>query len=357
MNRVYLKNVGIYHQHAKSSVALSALVASEIALVADEQDLYNSPEVELVDKNSVSREDRAVLNSQSKIVLNALSDLGTQCDLTLLSESTLYSACDSEEHNLSALRDIINRDPDAFWSNVGELKKHTNPLEMLRLLPTNPLYHVSKVLKNHSEGVALRAASLSGMMALKLAHEDIASGSAPSGALIVNSANMLSLDSLVMFSKFGEIRAHNGKHSGIIPSWGGVAAHLHHDSGGALAEVLAVTMQYKPFLAFDRQHWVSLFTAANQSHGAPDIIISYENGITSQGESERAALREVFPDVPVLTYKPLTGYGGKVNNLVDIACAMNDVRLKPGTKLLFNGAGMMQGLGCALLQKNREMIL
>lgn len=354
MNRVYFKNFGIYHQHAKNSAELSVLVASGIRLNPDSQDPYHIISPEIINKRLVSREDRAVLNSQAKIVLNALSDLGERHNLASLSESTLYSACDSEEHNFSTLREIINRDPNKFWQNLAELKKLSNPLEMLRLLPTNPLYHVSKVLNNHSEGVPLRSASLSGLSALKVAYADIAYGSAKAGAVIVNSANMCSLDSIVMFSKFGELRHSGSQQSGIIPSWGGVVAYLDHDPVNALAEVLAITLHYQPLPKFEKQSWLVLFEAVNNTHGVPDVIISYENGISSQSEGERTALRDVFSDVPVINYKHLTGYGGKVNNFVDIACAMNDARIKPGARVLFNGAGIMHGLGCALLQMSGE---
>jgi len=354
MNRVYFKNFGIYHQHAKNSAELSALVSSRIPLSAEEQDPYQTISQEIINKNLVSREDRAVLNSQSKMVLNALSDLGERLDLASLSESTLYSACDSEEHNLSILREVINRDPVSFWQNISDIKKLSNPLEMLRLLPTNPLYHVSKVLKNHSEGVPLRSASLSGLSALKIACADIAYGSAKAGAIIMNSANMHSLDSLVMFNKFGEIKQRDSQQSGIIPSWGGVVVHLDHTPDNALAEVLAVTMHYQPLPKFEKQPWFALFDAANNSHGAPDVIISYENGIVSQSKAEREALHDVFPNVQLINYKSLIGYGGKVNNLVDIVCALSDSRIKPGSKVLFNGAGIMHGLGCALLRISGE---
>lgn len=354
MNRIYFKNFGIYHQHAKNSSELASLIASGIPLNADEQDFYQIISPEVINKRLVNREDRAVLNFHSKIVLNALSDLGERQDLESLSDTNLYSACDSEEFNFSALREVINRDPAAFWQNITDVNKISNPLELLRLLPTNPLYHVSRVLKNHKEGLALDSASLSGLSALKLACADILHGSAKAGAIIINSANMLSFDNLVVFSKFGELKHCNDQHSGIVPSWGSIVAHLDHDPNNALAEILDVTLQYQPMQKFEKQSWLSLFEKINNSHGAPDVIISYENGITSQSESELTALHDMFPDIPVINYKHIVGYGGKINNLIDIACAISDERIKTGAKVLFNGSGIMYGLGYALIQKMRS---
>ncbi|WP_148245126.1 hypothetical protein [Enterobacter asburiae] len=351
MNRVYLKDIGIFHQHARNSAELSALVSSDYVLDAELCDAYQSVIVELSDKKIVNREDRAVLNLNAKILINALSDFSNKQCLSMMSEAAIYSACDPEEHDNSEVQKVISRDPDNFWENLSILKKTGNPLDLLRILPTNPLYHVSKILKNHSEGIPLRAASLSGMSALKLAHSDIKFGSNNKGALIINSANMCSFNSIVMFEKFGEIRHGNADKSGIIPCWGGIVAYLDHNPESSIAEVLDVFQCYEPSPKFTEQSWITLFSRVKSYHGIPDIIVSYDNGIVAQGEVEKNAISRMFPDTPVLNYKTKTGYGGKINNLTDIACAMADNRIKTGSNVMFNGAGVMHGLGCCLLNK------
>lgn len=351
MNNVYIKDIGIYHQYAKNSTELSSLVSSLDSLNPASCDAFQPVTVELVNKKIVNREDRAVLNLNAKILINAFSDLVCKRQLSTMSEAMLYSACDPEEHDNSGVHKIINGEVNDFWTNLSLLKKTTNPLDLLRILPTNPLYHISKVLNNHNEGIPLRTASLSGMSALKLAFLDVKHGAAEKGALILNSANMRSFNTLVMFEKFGEIRHTSTDKSGIIPCWGGVVMYLDQLSEGALAEVLGVVQNYEPNLKFTEQSWIKLFTKVKDDYGTPDIIISYDNGIVAQGKIEDDVLEMIFPGIPVFNYKSKTGYGGKINNLTDIACALADKRIKKGAKILVNGAGVMHGLGCAVLKK------
>ncbi|CAK7193468.1 hypothetical protein COMNV_01684 [Commensalibacter sp. Nvir] len=354
MSGVFLKSIGVYHQHAKNFQELSELVALGIALDPEENDLYQVIAPEILNKKMIKREDRAVLNFNSKIVLNALSDLGERQALDALSKATLYSVCDPSESDYSDIREVLTKYPGKFMENLSELKLLNNPLDLLRLLPTNPLYHVSKVLENHSEGTPLRAASSGGLTALKLAHADISYGTAQNGALIINSANMLAFNKIVMFKKFGELRQKKAQQSGIIPTWGGVVAYLDHDCEHSLAEVLTVTQIYQPAPRYEKHEWLRLFGQISDAYGIPDVVISYENGILSQGKAEREAIAVAFPDVPVFNYKALTGYGGAINNFTDIACAVSDARIPAGARVLFNGAGVMHGLGGALLKINRE---
>ncbi|WP_340621955.1 hypothetical protein [Xenorhabdus siamensis] len=351
MRKSYIKNYGVYHQYAKSSTDLLSLMISKTARSFPLVDVYSVPEILISDLTQIKREDRAVLNTISKLSINALADLGQKINLESLSKAVLYSACDSEEHNLHTLKEIVHKGINDFWKNLSYFKKLNNPLEMLRMLPTNPLYHISKILSNHEEGIPLRAASLSGMSALKMAQEDIIHNDVKQGALIINSANMLSSDILTVFGRFGEIRNDASMNSGIIPSWGSVILHLDHDPHGALAEIISINIHYAPKVKYTHEDWVNLFVQQKNKHGAPDIIISYDNGILEQKDSEYNSIEKIFPNTKIINYKSITGYTGRLNNILDILCCLNDPEIPNGTRLLLNGTGINYGLGCIFLTK------
>uniref|UniRef100_UPI0036DBC732 hypothetical protein n=1 Tax=Photorhabdus sp. RM322S TaxID=3342825 RepID=UPI0036DBC732 len=353
MRRSYIKNYGVYHQYAKSSADLLSLMIykSKTARSFPLVNIYSESKISISDPTLIKREDRAVLNTISKLSINALADLGKKTNLKFLSKARLYSACDSEEHNLNTLKEVVHKGADDFWKNLSYFNKLDNPLEMLRLLPTNPLYHISKILANHEEGIPLRSASLSGMSALKMAQEDIIHNDVKQGALIINSANMLSSDILTVFGKFGEIRENASMNSGIIPSWGCVILHLDHDPHEALAEIISIIIHYAPKVKYTHKDWKNIFVEQKKKHGTPDIIISYDNGILEQKEAEYNSIEKIFPDAKIMNYKLITGYTGRLNNILDILCCLNDPEIPNGCRLLLNGAGINYGLGCVFLTK------
>ncbi|MBS0899805.1 hypothetical protein JK229_21280 [Pantoea dispersa] len=351
MGRTYIKNYGIYSQYAKNSVGLHELVRDKVPASTTAPKKYTCGAIDVIRRDMIKREDRAVMNNISKMAVNALADLLNKMDISSLSQVMLYSACDSEEHSFDTFREIVQNDPDNFWRNISDFNKLSNPLDMLRLLPTNTLYHISKILQNHHEGVPLRTASLSGMSALKMAIRDVACGRNAAGALVFSSANMLSFDSLTVFGKFNEVRHDAQSHSGILPAWGSVCLHIDDLSDLALAELVVATIHYRPKIRFDKEDWLFLLAEQKNHHGTPDVIVSYDNGIAEQAIAEHDALHEIFPEVKTVNYKSLNGYTGKSNNLLDILCCLEDTEIKPGSRVLINGTGINYGLGCILLIK------
>ncbi len=75
MRKAYIKNFGVYHKYAKDSSALFDLVATRPLAINAPVEHYTIPKIDIVDLKIVKREDRAVLNTISKISINALVDL------------------------------------------------------------------------------------------------------------------------------------------------------------------------------------------------------------------------------------------------------------------------------------------
>jgi len=351
MHPVYIKNYGVHQEYAHDSEKLKQLLLSGANIDLDSVDFYESLHPTLKAKALVQREDRSVLNNMSKLVLNALYDLSSKIDLMHLSDAKLYTAADSEEHSFANIFDVCKRHPsrESLFLHIKEYKDTSNPLDMLRLLPTNVLYHTSKVLLDHEEGTPLRTASLSGLTAIKLACSDI--GFEQGKAVVVSAANMKSFESLVVFKKFNEIRESNDSVSGIIPSWGAAVLHLDSDPEEAIGQILSVTVKYRPKMKFDIHDWEQLFNSEREVHGEPDIIVSYENGIKEQSSAEINAIDKVFPNSKVINYKRTTGYTGKLNNVLDILCCLNDPSIPNNTTVMLNGTGINYGYGCIWLIK------
>ncbi|MFP1765651.1 hypothetical protein [Lonsdalea quercina] len=355
MEKVYIKNYGMHQQFAINSAELNQLLATEgDDINPRDMDYYHFSTPSVVEKKLVSREDHSVLNHMSKMVINALIDFKSKDCLEEHAKAFLYTACDGEEHSFSSLFEICRKynDDGSVWKHIQQYKEINNPLDMLRLLPTNVLYHTSKLLLDHEEGTPLRAASLSGMAALKLAHADIANAIAKEGAMVVSAANMLTFDSLAVFKKFGEIRQSGKDVSGIIPSWGAAVMSLDNNSRNALAELTSLTIRYCPKVRFEQEDWESLLSKQRTHQGEPDVIVSYNNGIRTQQIAEYSALEKFFPRTPVINYKSKTGYTGKLNNILDILCCLNDPAIPSGARVMLNGAGINYGIGNIWLIKH-----
>ncbi|WP_375642553.1 MULTISPECIES: hypothetical protein [unclassified Bartonella] len=345
--RVYIKNYGVYQQFAPNSAALSQLLSIADDINPCDMDYYHFSTPSMIDKKLVSREDRSVLNDMSKMVINALIDFQSKDCLAEYAKAFLYTACDSEESSLNSLFEICRKykDDGSVWKHIQQYKEMNNPLDMLRFLPTNVLYHISKLLLNHEEGTPLRAASLSGLVALKLAYADIANIIAKERAMVVSAANMLTFDSLAVFKKFGEIRQSDKDISGIIPSWGAAVMSLDNNSCDALAELISVTIRYCPKVRFEERDWESLLSKQRTQQGEPDVIVSYNNGICTQQIAEYSALEKFFPGIPIVNYKSKTGYTGKLNNILDILCCLNDPAIPSGARVMLTGAAINYGIG------------
>ncbi|WP_375674294.1 hypothetical protein [Bartonella sp. CL100XZDX] len=345
--RVYIKNYGVYQQFAPNSAALNQLLSAGGEINPCDIDYYHVLTPSMIDKKLVSREDRSVLNDMSKIVINALIDFQSKDCLAEHAKAFLYTACDSEDRSFDLLFEICRKykDDGSVWKHIQQYKEINNPLNTLRLLPTNVLYHISKLLLDHEEGTPLRAASLSGLVALKLAYADIANIIAKERAMVVSAANMLSFDSLTVFKKFGEIRQSDKDISGIIPSWGAAVMSLDNNSCDALAELISVTIHYCPKVSFEERDWESLLSKQRTQQGEPDVIVSYNNGIRTQQIAEYSALEKFFPRIPVVNYKSKTGYTGKLNNILDILCCLNDPAIPSGARVMLTGAGINYGIG------------
>lgn len=354
MEKVYIKNYGVYQEFAQDSSQLKLLIENNEKICLNDLNYYDYLNSNILDRSIISREDRSIVNTMSKLTINALIDFFKKDSEQDYSKSYLYTASDGEEHSFANIFEICDKykNDGSIWKHIQEYKDLSNPLEMLRSLPTNVLYNLSKLLDNHEEGIPLNATSLSGMVALRLAYIDIANSIAKNGACIASAADMKSFNSLVVFKKLAEIKESDHDLSGIIPSWGAAVVYMDNDSNNALAQLLSVETFYVPKINFAIEDWEELFKSQLKSQGRPDIIISYSNGINSQKLMEYNLLNKYFPDTKIINYKVKTGYTGKLNNILDILCAINDNNIGCGAKIMVNGMGMNYGYGATWLIKH-----
>jgi len=147
----------------------------------------------------------------------------------------------------------------------------------------------------------------------------------------------------------------------VDPAYG--AAALVIDSAAAqdgpapIAEVLAVQTQFAPEPFVTVQTWKTLFAAARERHGLPDLIVTYANGSRQLEESETAARNAVFGPIPTRNYKRYFGYTGKANNLLDLAATLADDSIPVGATVLLCGAGFGFGIGYLLVRKLGKPVL
>src|SRR3990167_101218 len=85
----------------------------------------------------------------------------------------IFSATEIVDYELSCLDQLLetyHNQPEQAIQALGKIKKMLNPLDMLRMLSTNPLYHLSKIFGLNGGGYPVRKMSLSSLSALELAN-------------------------------------------------------------------------------------------------------------------------------------------------------------------------------------------
>jgi hypothetical protein len=160
----------------------------------------------------------------------------------------------------------------------------------------------------------------------------------------------------IVFEKMG-LLATEGT-AGVVPSR--AAASLILEAEGSsdidrrpkLAEVLHVKTRYSSRVFATTEDWLALYEESfSQFRGQKPTVILYDNGAPSLGEQEEVAVRKFFGDVPTIRYKPVVGYSGVPNNLVDAILALKDSRIADGAIAILNGVGASSGLGAAVIRK------
>lgn len=362
MTSLYIRAIGIDSERCQDTAQLAATLEGNVA--AASVDRYSIPSIRLGADSlaMLSREDRSTLSECSTGALNAISDALRHIGTEWMGETenvAVFIGADGAELTFNAIGSLIDRAGDTAIDRLGELKSLTNPINMMRLLSTNLVYHVSKRFGAHGGGYPNQSMSLSGLIALEDAVYTLRAGISER-AVVVASGNMRSFDSLVVFSKLGLLDEVVGQQQ-VDPAYGAAALVIDNaaaEQGPApIAEVLAVRTQFAPNPFVTMQTWRTLFASARERHGLPDLIVTYANGSRKLEEAETAARNEVFGQIPIRNYKRYFGYTGKANNLLDLAATLADDSIPVGATVMLCGAGFGIGIGYLLVHKLGKPIL
>lgn len=362
MSAVYVQAAGINTEHFDSLQALDAVLNCGQARAEQvEKNIYKplNRRLSKAEVGVIAREDRSILNDLSTLILNSIGDLMSHLDQDALKESEhtpLYAGTDGvSEYNFGALFKIIEKHDgvDGALKNLGELSKMSNPINMMRFLSTNPLYHASKRLKLRGGGYPVRGMSLSGLQAFEDAYSDIRQQRADQG-VVVGAGSMRNFDTLLVFDKLG-LLSKDEKDSEIEPSYGAATLLMGNDEANALAQVLAVTSRYNPSPFPTEENWVSLLEEVKAEITAPDFIVTYCNGVKANNENELAAINRMFPGIAQKNYKSAFGYTSKANNVLDLISVLVDQSIPQGATVLINGAGFGMGIGYIVIKKLKHI--
>lgn len=311
-------------------------------------------------KAVIAREDRALLNKIAQLAIDASMQAMEMAESTQTynmgdkQDFPIFSTTEMMDYDLSSLDKLLednSYDVEISLKQLGELKKYFNPLDMLRLLSTNPLYHLSKVFGLQGGGYPIRKMSLSSLCALELAC--LTMNTRQSRALVTSVGNLGMAENLTAFIKMGLLRT-AATDNGIIPAYGAaslvVESQLNADLRNPLAEILTVKSRYHNKSLVTEQDWLTLYNKIDILNEQL-YVIYYNNGVQALFEAEKKAVAQRFPQAICYSYKPYIGYTGKSNNLIDLIIAVTDKRIPKNSLVLINGIGTAVGLGCILLKK------
>jgi hypothetical protein len=308
----------------------------------------------------VAREDKSLLNKISQLAIDAskqsmdMAETSTGFTEQEKIDFSIYTATETIDYELSCLDKLLfdnSMNVEKALEKLGDLKGHLNPLDMLRLLSTNPLYHLSKFFGLQGGGYPIRRMSLSSLCALETATNFMSLNK--SNTLISSVGNLGTAENITAFSKLGLLRSANSE-SGIIPAFGAASVVLEHGEKNSnrkfLAEIITVHSTYHSESFINASDWLNLYDQTKFSE-LPTHVIYYNNGVKSLFDEEEKAVAEFFPDAKCYSYKPYIGYTGKSNNLIDLTIAIADKRIPANSHVLINGVGTAVGIGCILIRK------
>lgn len=354
---VYIESVGL---SCENFAGLSALRTRDAAQApprpAQLAGSFDQARVRL--RPEIDREDRSILNTVSTLVVNAVDDavagLPEGQPLAAFAQAPVFIGSDEAEHNFGALHSVVGDESGegSVYARLAGLSQRVNPLELLRQLSTNPAYHASKRLRAQGGAYPLRAASLSGLVAAEEAISWLAEGRGETAAVVAG-CNMRSFDALLSFSKLGILKGRS-EGAGVVVSYGAACLLLSRRAQAArtaLGAILAARSYFMPEAHGDHGTWEKMYRQAVQDWGRPDVVVRYSIGASAIDKAERDALEAVLPGTPTRCYKPLFGYTGKANNLLDLAAALTDETIAPASRILIAGVGMGYGIGCLLVEK------
>lgn len=262
---------------------------------------------------------------------------------------------------LDAFRKTRAPDIDAatLFGRLGEVAETTHPLRLFRKLPTNTLYHLSKIFGLTGGGYPLRRMSLGGLLLIEEALFRLQSSDA-SAALLCASGDMLSAENYGAFRKMGLLAdAEQGK-GGVYPVNGTAslvletAETLATTGHAPIAEVNFALTRFSTDMFTGVEDWSYLHQSLKEVSGVtapPPIVVMYDNGADQLREAELAALAHAMPDAETRSYKRWIGYSAGASVLGDVVAALHDSSIETGRTVIFHGTGAGAGCGLVAMRK------
>jgi len=316
----------------------------------------------------IAREDRAMLTSQTICSLN----VGFSA-MSMAEQNVCFTSAEKDAMCVYTSYEMVRDFHEVVWQfktsndyctdkaslfdNLGRMVNAIHPLRLFRKLPTNGLYHLSKLFGLRGGGYPLRKMSLGGLSLLEEAFYNLRC-SESSGALICAYGDMLKADNAQVFKKMGLIGTGEPHRSNVQATSGAVSLvvetgeRVSRSQVQPLAEMFLAISRFSTGMFATRQDWVEAYAQlepwVRESH---PIVVLYDNGAPGIGEAEVQALEYSLRTFELRRYKPWSRYAVATSGLVDLVCALADPSIEPDRVIIIHGEGAGMGLGLIVLRK------
>ncbi|MHC8393618.1 hypothetical protein ACYZT8_08110 [Pseudomonas sp. LB3P93] len=317
----------------------------------------------------IAREDRAMLTSQAISSLNVAYSA-----MSMAEQNVAFSPTEKDTMCVYTTYETVRDFHEVVWqfktsskhysnkaallANLGKITNAVHPLRLFRKLPTNGLYHLSKLFGLRGGGYPLRKMSLGGLSLLEEAFYNL-TFSDSSGALICAFGDMSKADNAQVFRKMGLIDEREPQRSSVQGDRGAVSLVVETSDRVSrlqiqpLAEVLMAVSRFSTSMFATRQDWVQAYEQlepwVRESH---PVVVLYDNGAPGIGDAEVQALKRCLDTFELRRYKPWTRYAVATSGLADLVCALADPSIEPGRVIIIHGEGAGMGLGLIVLRKS-----
>ncbi|GFE51608.1 hypothetical protein So717_33610 [Roseobacter cerasinus] len=249
-------------------------------------------------------------------------------------------------------------DSAALYHRLGEVAETTHPLRLFRKLPTNTLYHLSKLFGLTGGGYPLRRMSLGGLTLVEEAFYRLEAADA-GAALLCASGDMLSAENYDAFRKMGLLADPEQGGEGVYPVNGTASlvleteATLARTGHRALAEITFVRTRFSTDMFTGAEDWAALHRGLRAAQDGSDtpVVALYDNGAGRLREAEIAALQQGMPEAETRSYKRQIGYSAGASALADVIAALHDGTIACGRSVVVQGTGAGTGCGVIALRK------
>ncbi|WP_460116205.1 hypothetical protein [Pseudomonas sp. H2_D02] len=316
----------------------------------------------------IAREDRAMLTSQAICSLNVAFSA-----MSMAEQNVSFTPAEKDAMCVYTTYETVRDFHEVIWqfkssseytdkatllAHLGEMANAVHPLRLFRKLPTNGLYHLSKLFGLRGGGYPLRKMSLGGLSLLEEAFYNLPC-SESRRALICAYGDMSKADNAQVFKKMGLIDARESRHSSVQGTSGAVSLVVETSdriSWGQvqpLAEVFLAVSRFSTSMFATRQDWVEAYAQlepwVRDSH---PVVVLYDNGAPGIGDAEAQALESCLNTFELRRYKTRSRYAVATSGLVDLVCALADPSIEPGRVIIIHGEGAGMGLGLIVLRKS-----